>query len=162
MPDNRLNSRNEGERGSLSRRLLDGLRPGVQSIGVCLLLLSGTVAMGQQREADKLLVNAMQAQQRGDLPAAIRDYQKLLQLSPHLNDARVNLGAALSQSGRFDEAITQYRLAMPAMPDNIDLRRDLALAYYKKGDLSSAIREFHTLHERQPEDVQIAILLGDS
>ena len=32
-------------------------------------------------------------------------------------DVRVNLGAALADSGRFDDAITQYRLALPDVPD---------------------------------------------
>ena len=125
------------------------------------LVLCGVRASAQQ-EVDRLFVSAVQAQQRGDLPAAIRDYQKLLQLNPKLTDARVNLGAALSQTGLFDEAIAQYKLALAAIPENADVRRNLGLAYYKKGNLPSAIREFETLRKQRPGDVSLAVLLGDS
>ncbi len=79
-------------------------------IACCCLLLTATLALAQQPEAERLFASAAAAQQRGDLPLAIRDYQRLLQLNPRLTDARVNLGAALAQSGRFAEAIAQYKL----------------------------------------------------
>ncbi|HEY1742926.1 MAG TPA: tetratricopeptide repeat protein [Granulicella sp.] len=127
-----------------------------------LLLLSVSFAPAQQAQPDRLLGNAIEAQQRGDLPTAIREYQKFLALHPKVVDARVNLGAALAESGRFDDAIAQYRLALPDAPDKEPIQRNIGLAYYKKGDLESARREFDELHTLRPADAQIAILLGDS
>jgi tetratricopeptide (TPR) repeat protein len=127
-----------------------------------LLLLSLSFASAQQVQPDRLLSSAIEAQQRGDLPTAIREYQKLLELKPKLVDARVNLGAALADSGRFDDAIAQYRLALPDAPDKIPLKLNMGLAYYKKGDMAAASREFEDLHKLRPADAQIAILLGDS
>ncbi len=129
---------------------------------VLVCLLACGAAEAQQADADRLFGSAMEAQQRGDFPAAIRDYQKLLQLEPKLTDARVNLGAALAHVGRFDEAIAQYRLALDAMPQNAEIRMNLGLAFYKKGDLPDAIREFDQVQKEQPTNVQLAILLGDS
>ena len=126
------------------------------------LMLTATLAAAQQPSAERLFQSGVEAQQRGDLAAAIRDYQKLLQLDPKLTDARANLGAALAGSGRFDEAIAQYQLALKALPENGDLRKNLGLAYYKKGDLAQATREFAALHAQHPNDAQLAILLGDS
>lgn len=125
-------------------------------------MLTATLALAQQPSAERLFQSAAEAQQRGDLPVAIRDYQKLLQLEPKLTEVRVNLGAALAGSGRLDEAIAQYQLALKALPENGDVRRNLGLAYYKKGDLAAAAREFQSLHAAQPNDAQLAILLGDS
>lgn len=116
----------------------------------------------QQAEADRLFGSAMQAQQRGDLATAIRDYQHLLQLNPKMADARVNLGAALAKSGRLDEAIVQYRLALQTMPDNAEIHMNLGLAFYKKNDLPDAVREFQAVQKQQPRNAQLAILLGDS
>jgi tetratricopeptide (TPR) repeat protein len=129
---------------------------------VLLLLIFVAVAAAQRPEAERLFESAMAAQQRGDFPAAIRDYQKLLDLSPNMVDARVNLGAAFAHAGRFDEAIAQYRLALASMPDNSAVRRNLGLAYYKKGDLADAVNEFQEIRKVQPKDAQLAILLGDS
>ena len=127
-----------------------------------LLLLSVPFASAQQGEPELLLKSAIEAQQHGDLPTAIREYQKLLGLKPGLVEARVNLGAALADSGRFDDAIAQYRVALPDAPDKTPIRLNIGLAYYKKGDLDAASREFDDLHNLQPENAQIAILLGDS
>jgi tetratricopeptide (TPR) repeat protein len=129
---------------------------------LCLLLLSVPFASAQQGEPERLLKSAIEAQQHGDLPTAIREYQKLLGVKPGLVEARVNLGAALADSGRFDDAIAQYRLALPDAPDKTPIRLNIGLAYYKKGDLDAASREFDDLHNLQPENAQIAILLGDS
>ena len=132
---------------------------------VSALLLASSFAFAQaqqQSDADKLFGAAMQAQQKGDMPTAIRDYQKLLQLEPKLTDARVNLGAALAHAGRYDEAIAQYRLALEAMPQNPQIRMNLGLAFYKKGDLPDAIHEFDQVHQQEPGNVQLAILLADS
>lgn len=126
------------------------------------LLLSASFAPAQQGQPDRLLSNAIEAQQRGDLPTAIREYEALLKLKPNMVEVRVNLGAALADSGRFDDAIAQYRLALPEVPDKNPIRLNMGLAYYKKGDLESASHEFEELHKVRPEDAQVAILLGDS
>ncbi|HEY3988165.1 MAG TPA: tetratricopeptide repeat protein [Acidobacteriaceae bacterium] len=128
---------------------------------ILLLLLGVPLLRAQQAEPDQLLNSAIEAQQRGDLPDAIQKYQKLLELRPKMADARVNLGAALADSGRFDEAIAQYRAALPDIQDKNAVRLNIALAYYKKGDLEAASREFDALHKLRPESAQIAILLGD-
>jgi len=129
---------------------------------VLLLLLLPALAPAQPSEADRLFASAVEAQQQNDLPTAIADYGKLLKLRPKMVEARVNLGAALAQSGRFDEAIAQYRLALPDVPDKDAVEMDIGLAYYKKGDLENASREFKTVRAARPQDPQLAILLGDS
>jgi tetratricopeptide (TPR) repeat protein len=129
---------------------------------LCAPLVFAQNPVAQSREADQLLSSAIQAQQRGDLPTAIRDYEKLLRLKPKMAEARVNLGAALADSGRFDDAIAQYRRALPDIADKSAVQLNIALAYYKQGDLTVASREFGELHQHQPQNVQIAILLGDS
>ncbi len=127
-----------------------------------LLLLLPVFGLAQQPEAERLFTSAIEAQQRGDFPVAIEDYQKLLKLQPKMVEARVNLGAALSHAGRFDEAVTQYKLALPDAPDKGAVHMNLGLAYYKKGDLGEASREFEEVRRQRPRDAQLAILLGDS
>lgn len=108
-----------------------------------------------------LFNTAAAAQQRGDMQTAIQDYEKLLKLEPDIPEARANLGVALAHEGRFDEAIAQYKLAL-SHENNDAIRMNLALAYYKKGDLGNACQEFELIRRTQPDNVQLAILLGDS
>jgi tetratricopeptide (TPR) repeat protein len=129
---------------------------------VLFVLLFPAFAAAQQPDADRLFGSAIEAQQRGDLPAAIEDYQKLLKLRPKMVEARVNLGAALAQTGRFDEAIAQYNLALPDLSDKTAVEMNIGLAYYKKGDLADASREFQSVQKARPKDPQLAVLLGDS
>ncbi|MGO9865301.1 MAG: tetratricopeptide repeat protein [Terriglobales bacterium] len=128
---------------------------------LCLVLFV-TVSSAQERDPDKLLNDAIQAQQRGDYQSAITDYRQLLQLRPDHIEAKVNLGAALAHVGQFDEAIAMYRSALPSLKDKNPVLLNLGLAYYKKGDLAKAREQFATLHHSSPNNVQAAILLADA
>ena len=125
-------------------------------------LLFATVAVAQAADPDQLLNNAIDAQQRGEYKAAITAYRKLLELRPNMVEARVNLGAALAHEGDYDGAIAMYRSALPLVSQKNAVLLNLALAYYKKGDFSKAGEQFEALHTAQPNDVRIAILLGDT
>ena len=56
----------------------------------------------------------------------------------------------------------QYKSALASAPTNAQLILNLGLAYYKKGDYKSAHDQFETLHKAQPNDLRVAILLGDT
>ena len=98
----------------------------------------------------------------GDFQTAIRDYQEFLKLRPNSLQAQVNLGAALVHEGQFDAAIALYRSALSQAPGNNGVLLNLALAYYKKGDLPKAQEQFAELNIVEPENVQVATLLGDT
>lgn len=129
-------------------------------VAVCALVIS-CCALAQKANIDRLFQSGVEAQQRGDLTTAVRDYQQILKLQPNAFDPRVNLAVALVRLGRFDEAIDDYRLALKIQPANTAARLNLALAYYKKGDLPSALHEFDSLHQATPGDTRVAVLLGD-
>jgi tetratricopeptide (TPR) repeat protein len=62
---------------------------------------------------------------------------------------------------RYDEAIDQYRAALEQIPGNSELRLNLALAFYKKGAFASALDQLGEPNQKSPNDLGIAILLGD-
>jgi Flp pilus assembly protein TadD len=127
-----------------------------------ILALFVSVSLAQERDPDRLLNDAIQAQQHGDYQSAIREYRQLLALRPDNVEARVNLGAALAHVGQFDEAIAMYRSALPSLKDKNPVLLNLGLAYYKKGELANAREQFATLHQSAPSNVQVAILLADT
>ena len=119
-------------------------------------------AQTPKANADVLLQRAMQEQERGDFAAAIRDYRKALTLQPGETEARVNLGAALAHEGQFDAAIAEYRTALPSLTFKEPVLLNMGLAYYKKHDFRSAQQQFQAVHAAQPENLRVAILLGDT
>jgi Flp pilus assembly protein TadD len=127
-----------------------------------LILVSAWLAGAQQAEPDRLIREALLAQQLGDYKTAILDYQRYLKLHPQVVEARANLGAALAHEGRFDEAISEYREALVSAPGNDQIEMNLGLAYYKKGDFADARRVFSEVQRAAPDNSQIAILLGNS
>ena len=129
---------------------------------VALIVLGLTCAtFAQGPDPQRLFQQASDAQQRGDLALAVREYQELIRLRPDMIEARAKLGLALSSLGRFDEAIAQFRAALAQTPGNHALRANLAMAYYQKGDLSKAASELSSLHVDEPGNIQIATLLGN-
>jgi Flp pilus assembly protein TadD len=129
---------------------------------ILFLALLVTVSSAQEQDPDRLLNDAIQAQQRGDYQLAITDYRELLQLRPDNVEAKVNLGAALAHLGQFDDAIAMYRSTLPSLKDKNPVLLNLGLAYYKKGDLANAREQFATLHRSAPGNVQATILLADT
>jgi tetratricopeptide (TPR) repeat protein len=125
------------------------------------LALFPAVTTAQDTNPDQLLKQAIEEQQRGDFPAAIRDYRKVLELRPSEVDAKVNLGVALVHVRQFDEAITLYRSALTTLKDKNGVLFDLAFAYHEKGDFEHAREQFEILHDAQPDRLAVVILLGD-
>jgi tetratricopeptide (TPR) repeat protein len=127
-----------------------------------LVALFPMVLAAQDATPEQLFQRGIEEQQRGDFDAAIRDYRRVIELRPADVQAKVNLGAALAHVGQFNEAIATYRSALPSLKDKNPVLLNLALAYYKKGDFENARQQFEILRDSRPDDVRVAILLGDS
>lgn len=116
---------------------------------------------GAQENPERILQQAIQLHQAGDVEKAIPQYRAYLKARPDAVDARSNLGAALASTGRYEEAIAEYREALKGRPRDPRIRLNLALSYYKLGQVSEAAAELSALHAVQPGDSQILLLLAD-
>jgi Flp pilus assembly protein TadD len=135
--------------------MLDAMRPAL------LLLILGSYVYAQQSDPTQLLNTALQEQQRGDYPSAIRDYRHVLELRPDIVVAKVNLGAALSDTGKYEEAIALFQEALSSVPDKNPVRMNLALAYFRKGDLAPAHEQLAAVHQEDPRDQKATWLLAN-
>ncbi|PYY05166.1 MAG: hypothetical protein DMG69_27665 [Acidobacteria bacterium] len=124
------------------------------------VLLSASLAAGQETGPEELFNQAHQAQQSGKVELAIQKYKELIQIHPEVVAAHANLGVVLVSLGRYDEAITEYHVALTEAPGSAPLVLDLALAYYKKGDFAAAASHFAALHKENPADLRVGTLLG--
>ena len=129
---------------------------------VCLALLAVSLC-AQQATPGCALDRAISLHQAGDLEGAAREYRACVAADPGRVEVRSNFGVVLAGLGRYSEAIEQYRAAMKLATPGVAerLRFNLALAYYKSSQIPEAIHEFETLHAAGPNDLRIALLLGD-
>src|ERR1700722_10480679 len=110
-------------------------------LSICILtILLASFAPAQEPTPEQLLAAAIDAQQHGDYPTAIRDYRKVLELRPGAVEAKVNLGVCLEHGGDFEGAIAAYQAVLIVLAQKNDLRqndvrRNLALVYLQKRDL---------------------------
>lgn len=128
---------------------------------ILFLVLFPVLITAQESDPEALFRQAIEAQQHGDYASAINDYRKVIELRPGNVQAKVNLGAALANVGKFDEAIEMYQAALPSLKNKNMVLLNLGLAYYKKGDFEHAREQFTLFHDAQPNDVRAIILLGD-
>ena len=80
--------------------------------------------------------------EKGDLGAAIPQFQQALRLDPGYVEAHNNLGLALFYRGDLDAATLEYREALRLSPNDPDAHFNLGIALVKKGNLDAAIREY--------------------
>lgn len=118
-------------------------------------------AKAQTVNAEQLLRTAVDAQQKGDLATAIRDYRAYLSTNPDSAEVLANLGTAFAGLGEFDQAIAAYKLALTKDHSNSGILLNLTLAYYKKQDFSDAAGHLETLYRSNPRNLRVAILLGN-
>jgi tetratricopeptide (TPR) repeat protein len=114
------------------------------------------------RDFDRLMAEAVQLHQAGDLLGAIDAYQAALRLDPKQPAVRSNLGAAYVKLGKYDEAIDQYKQALAVDAANPTFRFNLALAYYKGDRLPDAIEAFRKVLAVSADNAPAVLLLGDA
>lgn len=94
----------------------------------------------------------------GNNTRALWDYQRSLEVMPKLQEAKVNLGAALYNLKRYPEALVALNEGVGT--DSLDAR---AIGYYnrgltheKLGDIQSAYEDFRRALQTNPEFKQAA------
>jgi tetratricopeptide (TPR) repeat protein len=103
-----------------------------------------------ERDAWLIHVNRGHAlRKKGDVKAAIAEYQQAIRLDPQNDIPRVSLADALDGIGKLDEAMTECHQALRLKPDSVEAHYRLGLFSYEKyyvgnlrKDLSSAVAEY--------------------
>ena len=102
--------------------------------------------------------------QKGELDAAIADFNLALQKVPHGLKLRkrvyYNLGNALSRKGLIDEAIVQFETALSIEPDYADAHHNLANALRRQGRFSEAIAHYEYVLRIEPRSISTMNNLG--
>ncbi len=82
---------------------------------------------------------------------AIRFLTAAVALRPDSPGVRVNLGLALSRTGRLDEALVAYRQAIGLKPDFSMAHLDLGVLLTEKGQLDEAVAAYRHASQLKPD-----------
>jgi Flp pilus assembly protein TadD len=89
---------------------------------------------------------------KGQIEAAISQYQEAIRLKPGYALAHNNLGVALGMKGQLDEAISQFQEAVRLNPDYAaDAHSNLGNAFRIKGQIDEAIHQFQEAIRLKPQ-----------
>jgi Flp pilus assembly protein TadD len=88
--------------------------------------------------------------QKGQVEAAIAQFQMALKIEPNFAMAHYNLGAALLQKGRVDEAIAQFQETLEIDPNNAKAHNNLGILFFQKGQADEAIAHVEEAVRQNP------------
>src|SRR5262249_15787512 len=99
---------------------------------------------------------AIKYQQSGDLPAAIKSYERAISLNPDFAVAHYNLATAYEDVLEFDKAQAEYQAALRSDPKFYFGYNNLARSYLlHRKDYSSALNILNTGLELKPQEPRV-------
>jgi protein O-GlcNAc transferase len=124
----------------------------LMATGFLLMALCSTPISGWAQEPSPSLKQAdadyragTAALSRGDLKAALADYQNVVRLAPAAEQGHSALGAVLVRLGRTNEGIGELEKALAIQPSDGSAQLNLALAYEQSGQAAKALPLFQKL-----------------
>ncbi|MBK8913623.1 MAG: glycosyltransferase family 39 protein [Phycisphaerales bacterium] len=98
----------------------------------------------------------------GDLPRAMRELRRALELSPDLRSAHYGLGKVLLMEGRLGEAMGELNLAYEAGPPIAYITSALGSAHLVAGNIERAAELLESAASADPLDAETWINLADA
>ena len=170
--------------GATLTRLADFVIPGkfwMQSslfVGLLLVLAIGSWQRTWAYESEETLWTVTLAQnpncwlaqnnlgiilvQKGEIDAAIAQYQRALEINPNLAEVHNNLGNAFIKKGQVREAMGQYQDALLVRPNYADACNDLGYAFLFEGRRDEAMVQYRKALEIDPTDADAHYNLGNA
>jgi tetratricopeptide (TPR) repeat protein len=115
----------------------------------------------KQRDTDKPLREdiyhfnmAVFFQRQGDIPSALQEYNKVLELSPYNAEVYSNMGVLYNQVGEYDKAVAMLQKSLMIDPFYSKAHNNIALAYYNSGQLERAMEHFSRAVELEPVNLE--------
>lgn len=111
--------------------------------------------------ARRLVLEGLEAQDRGRLSEAIERYREAAKADPSMFEAHYNLAVTAHDSGRRAEAVSAYEAALTLQPGNTRARLNYGIALEESGRPREAAAEFVKVVGSEPTNVQAHFNLGN-
>jgi tetratricopeptide (TPR) repeat protein len=108
-----------------------------------------------------LVLEGLEAQDRGRLSEAIERYREAAKADPSMFEAHYNLAVTAHDSGRRAEAVSAYEAALTLQPGNTRARLNYGIALEESGRPREAAAEFVKVVGSEPTNVQAHFNLGN-
>jgi len=103
---------------------------------------------------------AREAEKRGDLATAAKEYQAVLKLSPDLAEVSSNLGLVYYLQRKDDEAIKVFQEALKRKPDLVAANLFLGMTYTRTNQYDKSIEPLKKAISLNPGEVRAYLNLG--
>ncbi|MBF8254626.1 MAG: Tetratricopeptide repeat protein [Deltaproteobacteria bacterium] len=100
----------------------------------------------------RTLLGWIELEVRGDIDAAIKEYQKVIELRPELAEAYSNLAAAQRKKGEFDRALENLNEALKRKPDFAAALTTRGGIFAEQNKWAEARRDFEQALKINPAD----------
>lgn len=110
--------------------------------------------------ADSYYDEGVTASMRGDVEAAVRHFEKALQLDPYHVASCHQLGKCKVRQGRLQEAVECFYRAIKARSNPLPPRLDLGFALLEGGNGSRAAEVFQEVLSARPDNARALLGLG--
>lgn len=110
--------------------------------------------------ADSYYDEGVTASMKGDVGAAVRHFEKALQLDPYHVASCHQLGRCRVRQGKLREAVECFYRAIKARPNPLPPRLDLAFALLEGGNEPRASEAFNEVLRLKPDNARAILGLG--
>jgi tetratricopeptide (TPR) repeat protein len=110
-------------------------------------------------DANHLLKSGQTARERGDLSTAVKEFTRVTEKFPCLEEGFVALGSALLDMGRVADALPSLHRAAELAPQSITRHLQLGSALLRCSDLRGAEEAFKKARQADPMSLQTAVSL---
>ena len=117
-----------------------------------ILSIKRAIAINGAHVDARTLLGYVELEVRGDIPAAINEYRKVIELRPDSADAHSNLAVAQKKHGDLDAAVISLNRALQLKPDHVGALTTRGSTFAELGKWSEARRDFEQALKLNPRD----------
>jgi tetratricopeptide (TPR) repeat protein len=117
-----------------------------------ILSIKRAIGINGEHVDARTLLGYVELEIRGDIPAALKEYRKVIELRPNLPEAHSNLAVAHKKQGDLDAAVASLNKALELKPDHVGALTTRGSTFAELGKWPEARRDFEQALKLSPGD----------